>query len=189
MRLPAMCLILIALCSSSCGSPASNTSSTQSVSKAAPPPPAANLAPAQIAPGQYFMSVNGHCADLGAGHASATHANVLWAPCNGTPWQRWSIEADPSRPNRYKVEWSSNSDKFWAPQDFNRSASNLAFGARTDTAFQAWEFSMQPDGGYQIINDGSGTCVQFPLAQGASTDMLLSACGGSGTSVGLQGPQ
>lgn len=140
-------------------------------------------------PGDYFMTTGGKCADLGSDHASATHANVLWGPCNDTPFQRWTIQPDPSRPNRFLIEWFSNSGKFWAQQDFSEDTDHLAFGPRRDSAFQSWNFFSQANGSYHITNDGSGKCVDFNIVPGGREIRLLSCGPGGNNEIVLQPAQ
>lgn len=164
MRVSAIFLSVFMLCSYS--STSSPKTDSRPVSKKASAPN----------PGDYFMTTGGKCADLGSDHASSTHANVLWGPCNGTPLQRWTIQPDPNRPNRFLVEWFSNSGKFWAQQDLDQSTDHLAFGPRVDSAFFSWEFDPQSNGSYHIVNDGSGKCVDFNLAGNASDGIRLLSC-------------
>ena len=115
-------------------------------------------------PGDYYMTSGGKCADLGSEHAGDTHENVHRGPCNASVFQRWTITADPTRSNRFLIEWFSNSGKFWSAENFKPSADHVTFDPRQNNAFQSWVFNLQPDGSYQISNDGNAKCVTLIYA-------------------------
>jgi len=184
MRLSAFCLIFVVLSVSSCRqqskAPATAAPAT------APAAAARTTAPTQ---GDYYMTIQGQCADLGAEHASDTHENVHHNACNGSVFQRWTIKPDPTVSNRFLIEWFSNSGKFWTAENFNQSADHVTFDPRRDSAFQRWALNAQSDGGYQIVNDGNGRCVNFNMLRGG-VDLLLTDCSAlGGVDVGLQGVQ
>lgn len=124
--------------------------------------------PPPVKPGKYVIRSamprpsNSICIDIPSGDVDEKEAQVQKMPCNKSVFQQWTIEVDKQSPNRYVIHAPSLGNKYLdIAKDNANSGNEVLFRELRDSGYQRWRIHGPAAGPHQIINDGSGKCLDF----------------------------